>query len=246
MGWYDERFTLDDRRLRFDCLSCGRGMWYPKSKHGKYLTCGDRCATDLRATEMQARERACATCGGIFFPRPQQLRMGHGRYCSQKCNTASHAAMNAPEPKRKAIAGFRLAMTEGRYVHPTGEAHPRWSGGYKAYRKRSAESGKLAEWTRRYRAKNKEKVREFTQRRKHRKIGRLPCGTVARIGAAQRWKCAVCRAGVKDKFHVDHVESLARGGQHAADNIQILCPTCNVRKGAKDPLVFMQERGFLL
>lgn len=246
MGWHDERFEPNDSKVRFDCLSCGRGMWFPKSKHGKYRTCGDSCAKELRASSKSVRERACKTCGDSFFPRQSQLRSGHGIYCSSKCNEAAHKAMNTSEARAKSEAGFKLAMAEGRYAHPTGEAHPNWNGGYEAYRKRAKENGKLAEWTRRYRANNKVKVREFTLRRKHRAVGRLPRGTIARIGEAQRWKCAICKVNAKREYHVDHIEPLARGGKHAANNIQILCPACNVRKGAKDPLTFMQARGFLL
>jgi hypothetical protein len=29
-------------------------------------------------------------------------------------------------------------------------------------------------------------------------------------------------------------------------NVQLLCPPCNLKKHAKDPIQFMQERGFLL
>ncbi|MGL5935922.1 MAG: HNH endonuclease, partial [Cetobacterium sp.] len=37
-----------------------------------------------------------------------------------------------------------------------------------------------------------------------------------------------------------------RGGAHCDSNVQLLCPTCNLRKAAKDPVVFMQEMGRLL
>lgn len=31
----------------------------------------------------------CIVCDGDFIPRPNQLRLGHGKFCSQKCNFAS-------------------------------------------------------------------------------------------------------------------------------------------------------------
>jgi 5-methylcytosine-specific restriction endonuclease McrA len=66
-----------------------------------------------------------------------------------------------------------------------------------------------------------------------------------RIMDSQRGKCACC--GIKlRKFHVDHIIPLARGGSNAPDNIQILCPPCNMNKRALDPITFMQQRGFLL
>jgi len=62
----------------------------------------------------------------------------------------------------------------------------------------------------------------------------------------QRWKCAVCAVGIKDNYHLDHITPLARGGKHEPRNLQLLCPTCNVRKSAKDPIAYMRELGRLL
>lgn len=38
---------------------------------------------------------------------------------------------------------------------------------------------------------------------------------------------------------------IARGGSNTDDNVQLLCPACNLKKSAKHPVDFMQERGFL-
>lgn len=62
----------------------------------------------------------------------------------------------------------------------------------------------------------------------------------------QRSKCAVCGEKIAKRFHVDHIVPLSRGGGNERANIQLLCPTCNLRKSAKDPVEFMQQRGFLL
>lgn len=35
-------------------------------------------------------------------------------------------------------------------------------------------------------------------------------------------------------------------GSNTDDNIQLLCKTCNLSKGAKHPIDFMQSKGFLL
>ena len=61
----------------------------------------------------------------------------------------------------------------------------------------------------------------------------------------QRHRCACC--GVKlSTYHVDHIVPLSRGGSNDKINLQILCAPCNLNKSAKDPLTFMQERGFLI
>jgi hypothetical protein len=37
------------------------------------------------------------------------------------------------------------------------------------------------------------------------------------------------------RYHVDHVMPLSKDGLHDKDNIQLLCPKCNLSKAAKDP-----------
>lgn len=69
---------------------------------------------------------------------------------------------------------------------------------------------------------------------------------IAEIFSLQRGKCPVCRASIRKQYHIDHVVALANGGSNDKCNIQLLCPPCNLRKGAKDPAKFMQENQFLL
>ena len=51
-------------------------------------------------------------------------------------------------------------------------------------------------------------------------------------------RCATCRTPLgpvharPPGYHIDHIEALANGGVNTPSNIQLLCPTCNLRKGA--------------
>lgn len=56
--------------------------------------------------------------------------------------------------------------------------------------------------------------------------------------AAQDGKCAICRRCILEKFHLDHIIPVARGGRNEDDNAQLLCPPCNQSKGAKLPYEF--------
>jgi 5-methylcytosine-specific restriction endonuclease McrA len=51
---------------------------------------------------------------------------------------------------------------------------------------------------------------------------------------------------LKAGFHVDHKIALANGGTNDRSNIELLCPPCNLRKHAKDPIVWARENGRLL
>lgn len=62
---------------------------------------------------------------------------------------------------------------------------------------------------------------------------------------AQDFKCVYCFCELMDvSYHVDHIMPLSLGGSNWPDNIQCLCPTCNLRKGAKHPDDWHKEIGY--
>lgn len=101
-----------------------------------------------------------------------------------------------------------------------------------------------------WKKENPEQSRRIASRRRARKNQAGGDHTVAQIKALytkQGGKCPICRITFKGKkYNVDHVVPLFRGGSNGIENIQLLCETCNKQKGAKDPIHFMQSRGFLL
>ena len=44
-------------------------------------------------------------------------------------------------------------------------------------------------------------------------------------------RCAYC--GATEKLQIDHRIPLSKGGKHDEDNLQVLCKTCNLKKGNK-------------
>jgi len=67
------------------------------------------------------------------------------------------------------------------------------------------------------------------------------------ILGAQKHRCIYCRADLrKAKKHLDHIMPLALGGKHVRGNLQWLCSSCNLKKQAKDPILFAQKQGRLL
>lgn len=79
--------------------------------------------------------------------------------------------------------------------------------------------------------------------------GSLSKGLFSKLFILQRGKCPICKAelsNIKPKSPLDHIMPLALGGQNVDSNIQILCRICNSKKHSKDPIEFMQSKGFLL
>ncbi|MGP1677884.1 MAG: HNH endonuclease [Burkholderiales bacterium] len=75
--------------------------------------------------------------------------------------------------------------------------------------------------------------------------GRVSAGLVAKLFKLQRGKCACCKRSLNNDY-LDHVVPISLGGANEDWNMQLLHSECNLNKGKKHPVVFMQERGFLL
>lgn len=231
------------------CLLCGNGFLVPLSRDWREHCCSSECKKQYRHKAVQdareSRKRNCLVCGSIFYPRQSQIDGGMGVVCSNRCGLErAHAATNKPEVRRNAAATLKAGYAEGRLSRVKGPDNPSWKGGKEAAKRRRMK--KSAEYTREWRRRNPDRVREQDARRRGNKIGRLPKGAVSRLMLLQRGKCAICKIGIIDGYHMDHIYPLHRGGKHEPYNIQLLCPTCNVRKSAKDPIKYMQEIGMLL
>lgn len=91
------------------------------------------------------------------------------------------------------------------------------------------------------------KVRAYVSnyRAKKFKTGKHTQEDVIILLEMQKYKCIVCKCNLIN-YHVDHIEPISKGGSNTSENLQILCPTCNREKSNKDPIKFMQQKGFLL
>lgn len=65
---------------------------------------------------------------------------------------------------------------------------------------------------------------------------------------SQKSKCKYCEAELIltgcGKYHVDHRMPLKLGGSNSSENLQLLCKTCNLKKGAIDPDKYEERIGF--
>lgn len=118
--------------------------------------------------------------------------------------------------------------------------------------------------TRAWQSKNKEHIRAYqvayakaypeklkasyknAQAQRRGAEGRYTFNDIERIKAAQRGRCAYCRSQLDDNLHIDHIVALSRGGTNWPSNIQLTCPSCNMRKKAKRPEQFARELGMLI
>ncbi len=98
-----------------------------------------------------------------------------------------------------------------------------------------------------WRVNNPEKARIKDQRRRAKKLDAV-CGTpinkegIDRLLSDQKGLCAYCKRELDGNYHIDHFVPLAQDGAHSLENILLSCPTCNLQKGAKSPLSFMNTK----
>lgn len=132
---------------------------------------------------------------------------------------------------------------------------------------RAANPKKVKKYSRKYYAANLEKARKannkwqkenpekmaaITRNRKAREknaVGAHTAEDIQKILNQQGGLCNACGKKLiryrKKQYHVDHIVPLAKGGTNWPDNIQLLCPTCNLSKHARDPVEWARENGRL-
>lgn len=116
------------------------------------------------------------------------------------------------------------------------------------YKEKNIEVVKERDRIRRQNPNVKEKRALYERARRQNKRaggGNITKKDIFKICNMQKFKCANC-LGKLEKFHVDHITPLYLGGDSKISNLQALCPTCNLKKGKLDPIVWANKNGRLL
>ncbi len=177
--------------------------------------------------------------------RDKRFRERHAEKISAKKRAYYEANRASISERRKQeyaadIDARRAAQREAHARDP--EIRRAWR---RAWYLRNAE--KMRAYSAAHKRKHPDKTREVNQRRRAIKAaapGTLTADDIAAVSSAQSHRCAWC--SLKRKLTVDHIVPLFRGGHHIKSNIQMLCRSCNSKKGHADPIAFAQREGLLL
>jgi hypothetical protein len=96
---------------------------------------------------------------------------------------------------------------------------------------------------------NKELFFSHNRKRRARTRGASGSHTLAEIRAllaAQKGRCVYCHVDMGQRYTRDHIVPLISGGSDDISNIQLVCRTCNCKKGRRDPIDFANLIGKLL
>jgi 5-methylcytosine-specific restriction endonuclease McrA len=63
--------------------------------------------------------------------------------------------------------------------------------------------------------------------------GKFTAADIRLLMVQQNGQCKLCGVMIILKFHIDHIVPLVAGGSNWPFNLQLLCPTCNMKKGSR-------------
>lgn len=117
----------------------------------------------------------------------------------------------------------------------------------RAWRSSNVEKANLLK--QRWVEKHKDHCRLYSQNRRRLRVangGFLSKDIIQRLFKNQNGRCPCCGQKLGKNYHLDHVIPLALGGRHSDENVQLMKSSCNLSKGKKHPIDYMQSKGFLL
>lgn len=221
------------------CPRCGTNE---RDKRGTCIPCRRETARLYRevnrdkvralANKLRPRyaEKTKAANAAYRAANKDKIKAYQEKYCEARREEARRRAADYLDANREAINAKARAnydpATSWERLNPE-EA--------KAYRKAYVAS-----------VRHKRAAYEQNRRAKKASGGELPVDIVQRLLELQKGKCACCAKPLKGLYHLDHIMPISRGGENTERNVQLLLPQCNLSKNAKDPIEYMQSKGFLL
>jgi 5-methylcytosine-specific restriction endonuclease McrA len=194
-------------------------------------------ASNARARQRVRAERSrtfCIVCEAMFSDQLSGPGAPRRRCCSQKCRVAMGLIL-APTLAVKKCADCNERITA------------RSKSGFcrvcrlKRRSKTQLASAKWREGIRRWQQRNPDKVRAYRKRAdviRRGVVGRAEYVDPKYIFDRDNWVCQLCHKKVRPytgeysprQASIDHILPLARGGAHAATNLQTACRRCNSSK----------------
>lgn len=210
-----------------------------KCKDGKFFWCRSCAAAANKAWRERNAEKLNASRREKYAKNPEKIRafMRDRYWRDPEARRADSAAWREKNPEK------HKEMLRNWYASNAESAKAATKARYLANREDCLIKGRAR--CKRHYADNKEMYYASSAERRAKKagsLGKLTRGIRKRLFAAQGGKCIYCSADLGRSAHLDHVIPLAKGGEHSDDNVQLLCPPCNLSKGAKMPDEFLEYR----
>jgi 5-methylcytosine-specific restriction endonuclease McrA len=191
---------------------------------------------------------------------PEKYKERHRKYYEKHRDKviARTSEYNRAKPQvlRNSMRAYRADPANRKKELEYGRQYREKTVGQRAAYRKENEISRLM-YNQKYRIENKERISAYHQEWKrrnwdacatswrNRRARKLDAGThtaeeTKDLLIAQRHCCANCEIpiGTTEK-HLDHWIPLALGGSNTIENLQWLCPTCNLGKGRTEPIMWL-------
>lgn len=161
-------------------------------------------------------KKDCVICGTDIWVKPSHSEQ-EGTYCSTSC------------------------MSRGYTERLAGNKNPNYRHGQSGTRHWKNARSQM------WRSNNPNKIRHSnrqTKARRRKAEGSHSLGDIDFLMREQRGCCVYCDTNIAEQFHVDHIIPIIKGGTNYAGNLQLLCPSCNVRKSHRLPVEYKKVIGY--
>lgn len=200
------------------------------------------------------RGRPRAICKGCVLINQKQWRERNIEACRQRAK--SYYGRNRGEIIRKVgewgkVNSEKVRANKRRYEQRTKDRQIIRKTGWRAVNPEKMAAAR-ARWKaehpdygKTWASLNPDKVNAYSNARRAKYIGTYSDDDVQALWKSQHGLCSGCKTDLMLGYHVDHIVPVAKGGTNWPDNLQLLCPPCNLRKGSKDPYDWARENGRL-
>lgn len=254
-----------DTSINQKCIICGKSL---KNKRRGAIYCSRECNNKNIISPRPKVNKNCLQCGKGFLGRASALYCSKKCYRNYYYHIPKTIKV-CPFCNKEFIANYSTQKTCGKnscscalyqrdnkeyikkYKHDRyKKTHPK-----KSYKKQCAFCGEAFETLRkpqkycsikcniaRYRGSEKHKlvaVIDYHKRRGDKKTNVYSVKDWHNALEFFKRRCAYC--GKKTRLHQDHFIPLKLGGAYIKGNILPACPSCNYKKNAQHPIVFLQS-----
>lgn len=218
------------------CAACGKSVYMSPSKIKRgQKTCSIECRDALIRLETYNDvdgTKKCSCCGewkliGDFANQSGAKVATNGPHRQAYCRSCSVAKSKEwaelnPEAKKRHRTDYYWKNPDKHRAAKRGLSPE----------KRDRTNARQREW----RKANMDKVLMWNRLRVHRQrcAGDMPSRfDIDALFCSQDARCIYCGSLLDSGFHIDHKTPIIRDGTNDIENLQLLCPTCNLKKSTK-------------